>query len=328
MHLNICSCAAIILAGVASHDLLATPSARQQTAASAGRHRIEVRSTLDGSLQPSYVVVPSHGDEGAGLPLLVILHTWSYDLEQAVTDVETETETRGWLLLEPNFRGPSNQPSGCGSRLAQRDILDAVEYVREHYRVDAHRIYLTGWSGGAFMAMLMAARYPHMWAAVSAGAGISDLRAWYEENPAGDFAADMRRCFGGGPTENGVIASRYQEQSPLTCLRPGLSVPIDLAAGKGDTQVSVRQTLRAFRALAPDALSEAEIESLVGPAATPILDTDPLIPRPLYLRRTAGDTRVTIFDGGHDWFFRASLDWLAKHRRHERSRPPERRRDE
>jgi dienelactone hydrolase len=301
--------------------LWTTPAnAQTLTGPAHGRHRIEITSTIDGTLQPSYIVVPDQDARTAApRPLLVILHTWNFDLEQQFVAVERETDRRGWLLLEPNFRGASDHPGGCGSLPAQQDILDAVAWVRTHYAVDPSRIYLEGWSGGGFMTLLMAARYPDLWAAASAGAGISDLAAWYAEHSNDEFGANLRACFSGAPSESDAIARLYREQSPLTHLRPGLTVPLDLAAGKDDPQVSVRHSLRAFRAIAPESLSEGDIEAIVSgsdrPQAGQEAVTDPLIPRRIFLRRTTANSRLTIFDGKHEWFHLSSLDWLAQHQR-------------
>jgi poly(3-hydroxybutyrate) depolymerase len=287
-----------------------------------GRLRIQVRSTSDGTLQDSYLVVPSsRGNTNARRPLAVLLHTWSNDLEQRQPEVEAEAEARDWLLLIPNFRGRNDHPEACASQLAQQDVLDAVAWVRARYAVDEKRVYLLGLSGGGFMTMLMVARYPQTWAAASAWVGISDVRAWYDEHPDDNYGAMMRACFGGTPSESEQLGAIYRERSPLTYLRPGLEIPIDLAAGRNDPTVSVRHTLQAFRALAPDALSEIELANLLpaGPGlmAPTASDTenDPLIDRRIVLRRTAGLVRVTIFDGVHEWFPRAAVAWLASHRR-------------
>ena len=294
------------------------PYAQTGPSLGAGVHRIEVRSTADRSMQPSYLVVPSKADASGRLPLLVVLHTWSFDLEARFTRIEDDVVPRGWLALTPNFRGQNNHPQACGSSLAQQDILDAVAWVRSHFPVDEKRIFLVGWSGGGFMTMLMAARYPRIWAAASAGAGISDLGAWYEEHNADQFGSDLRACFGGAPSDSASTARLYKDQSPITYLRPDLGVPLDLAAGKDDPQVSLRHTLNAFRALAPDALSEQDIATLLNDSGKlPPVEGDPLIPRRLYLRRTAGKVRVTVFEGKHEWFYKASLDWL------EQNRPPQ-----
>ena len=303
---------AVGLAGVL-HAQEAVPSAP-------GRHRIEVRSSVDGSLQPAYLSLPTPTRSPA--PLAVLLHTWSFDAEQRDSTVEREARERGWLLLTPNFRGRNDHPEACGSDVAQQDILDAVAWTRQHYPVDKRRIYLLGLSGGGYMTMLMAARHPGPWAAASAWVGISDLRDWYAVHESDQYGAMMRGCFGGGPEISASTAAAYRTRSPITYLRKRKKpVPLDLAAGRFDSTVALSHTLRAFQAVAPGSVSDEDIAALLGPGPgllrPMIADTtaDPVLGRRLFLRRKAGASRVSIFDGGHEWLPRAAVAWLADHRK-------------
>lgn len=284
-----------------------------------GRYRVEIRSSVDGSLQPSYLSLPT--PTAAPAPLMVMLHTWSFDAEQRDSTVEREARDRGWLLLAPNFRGPNNHPEACGSDVSQQDILDAVAWTRQHYQVDDRRIYLLGMSGGGYMTMLMAARHPDPWAAASAWVGISDFRDWYVVHQADEYGAMVRSCFGGGPEISASTAAAFRARSPLTYLHEHWPVPLDLAAGRFDSTVAFSQTLRAFQAIAPGIVSDEDIAALLGagpglPHPT-IADTatDPLLGRRLFLRRKAGASRVSIFDGGHEWLPSAAVAWLADHRK-------------
>lgn len=303
--------------------LLASRSLLAQVAAPAspGRHRVEISSSADGSVQPSYVIVPLRPGNAEPMPLAVVLHTWSFDLEQRQPELEAEAATRGWLLLSPNFRGRNDHPDACGSSLAQQDVLDAVKWVRSHYQIDERRIYVLGLSGGGYMTMLMAARNPDLWAAASAWVGISDLGAWYATHNGDDYGRMMRACFGGSPGGNKAIADELLARSPIRYLRPGLNVPLDLAAGRFDSTVSIAHSLRAMQALAPRSVTNDEIDLLLGSGPgltrpTPSdTATDPVLGRRIFLRRTAGSSRITIFDGAHEWNARAAVDWLAQHRK-------------
>jgi len=296
-----------------------TLGAQGGVASAPGRHRIEVKSSVDGTLQPSYLYLPAKLASPA--PLAVMLHTWSFDLEQRDSTVEEEANKRGWILLAPNFRGANNHPEACGSRVARQDILDVVAWVRSHYQVDARRIYLLGLSGGGYMTMLMASRQPGPWAAASAWVGISDLGAWYAAHSDDNYGAMMRGCFGGGPGDGERIAAEYRDRSPRSFLTPHSRVALDLAAGRFDSTVAVSHTLRAFQLIAPGVVTNAEIDALLrlGPGLpsphAADTATDASLGRRIFLRRTSGRNRVTIFDGGHEWEPHAAVAWLAQQHR-------------
>ena len=83
--------------------------------------QINVKSTLDGSSQPSLVYVPRTGQR---VPLVVGLHTWSFDRFNQVDNYLNLCRKRRWALLLPEFRGPNlrtnpNRQSACGSALAR-----------------------------------------------------------------------------------------------------------------------------------------------------------------------------------------------------------------
>lgn len=43
--------------------------------------------------------------------------------------------------------------------------------------------------------------------------------------------------------------------------------------------------------------------------------TDRAFGRVIFLRRFAGPSRITVFEGGHEWLPSAALAWLALHHR-------------
>jgi len=290
------------------------------------REKILVTSTADGSQQPSYLIVPEgFNPKGAPVPLLVSLHTWSSDVEQRHKGLEQGAEKRGWLFLLPNFRGRNDKPEACGSPLAQQDILDAVDWVLAKYPVDRRKIYLCGLSGGGHMSMLMAGRYPDRWTAVSAWVGISDLRKWHEFQSASRYGQELRACCGGAPGESAAVDEQYRLRSPITWLAAAKDLSLDLAAGVHDGHkgsVPVRQTIEAFNAVAKaqglPGVSEEEIQQISRPNGRLDKPTPPDQPeksdvgRAIYLRRTAGKARVTIFEGGHQRLDTAALDWLGQ----------------
>lgn len=283
--------------------------------------KIWVESSLDGSLQPSYLLLPEPLTEPA--PLLVSLHTWSFDLEQRNEPLEAATLAQGWIYLSPNFRGPNNRPEAGGSALAQQDILDAVDWVSAHCPVDKQRIYLTGDSGGGHMTLLMVGRHPEPWAAASAWVPISDLREWERTHHTGSYGKMIRQCCGGAPGDSDAADRAYTDRSPLTWLANAAGIPIDIGAGIHDGHtgsVPIRHSLLAFNVLAEanggEAITAAEIESLSLPDGR-LVDPqpsdqaeDPALGFDIHLRRTAGPARVTIYEAGHEGSVAATIAWF------------------
>ena len=130
---------------------------------------VKITSSKDGAQQPALFYVPATGNESK-VPLLIFLHSWSTDYKSAGgrDEVLDEGRRRGWVVIIPNFRGMNDHPDACGSDLAVQDVIDSVKYAKEKARVDEKRVYLLGSSGGGHMALLMAARAPQLWTAVSA----------------------------------------------------------------------------------------------------------------------------------------------------------------
>lgn len=278
--------------------------------------------------QPAFIILPDGLEsEAASVPLVVSLHSWSFGYEQRQEELEELVVQQGWIYLFPDFRGRNDNPDACGSQTAQQDILDAVQWAKDHYPVDAARIYLTGSSGGGHMTLLMAARHPDVWAAASAWVPISDLAAWQRTQEAASYGEMLRACTGGPPGASVAVDGEYAARSPLTWLAAAKDLPVDIAAGIRDGHegsVPIRHTLEAFNTIAAaaggDPVGEAEITQLsAGPEArldSPLpsdLVEDPVLGRAIYLRRTAGNSRVTIFEGGHEGISAAVIDWLKRH---------------
>lgn len=298
---------------------------------------VQVVSTLDQVLQPVRVWSPHELKQPT--PMLVFLHSWSGDWRQDNAKWQREAVARGWIFLHPNFRGRNDHPEACGSPLARRDILDAIAWAEKNYPVDKERIYLAGTSGGGHMAMLMAARHPERFSAVSAWVGISDLPAWYTfHTPDGqpqNYARMILACLGGPPGKNPAIDADYRDRSPLHHIHNAVGLPLDLNAGVNDGHtgsVPIDQTLNAFNVVAAAfqkslpadvqspanlLISENEIRELLKQRRLTqprVSDTatDNSYNRELRLRRQAGACRVTIFDGGHEGLPTPACAWLAR----------------
>lgn len=289
---------------------------------------IAIRSSLDGQMQKALCWMPA---EERRRPAVVFLHSWSADYRQDNPPWLAEAQRRGWGYVQPDFRGPNNRAQAGGSELAQRDVLDCADWLRtQSASIDGSRLMLAGVSGGGHMAMLMAARSPMAtWRAVSAWVGISDLSRWYREHApngvAERYAKDIVACCGGAPGTSPTVDQQLRLRSPLGQLAAARDVPIDLNAGVHDGHtgsVPIAHTLLAFNELAraqgAREISNLEIDELMSqrrlahPDEVDRVD-EPSYGRPILLRRHAGPSRVTIFEGGHEGIASAAFDWFDRH---------------
>jgi poly(3-hydroxybutyrate) depolymerase len=292
---------------------------------------VHVASSIDGTLQPMLHYSPSSPKEEKLRPLLVVLHTWSSDYQQAggQTVFAKWCMEQDWHLVHPNFRGPNWTAEACGSDLAAQDVLDAVDHVRSTIGfVDENRIHVVGVSGGGHMALLLASRFPQKWAGVSAWAAISDLEQWWKERVGGNksirkYARHVEMALGGRPdgTTNAKVLEECRKRSPATHLPLAgtLLVNLDINAGIHDGRtggsVPFSHSLVAFDASVPSAerLGEEFItefyktqKSHEEPSKDILYGT-----REIHFRRIHENARVTIFEGGHEILHEAALNWLS-----------------
>lgn len=282
----------------------------------------------DQSEQPTLFWSPDL-PEGKRAPLLVALHTWSGDYLQAGGEVKYAEwcQQNEWIFLHPNFRGPNRTPQAMGSDLMVADIRAAVDWARRNAPVDETRIYAIGVSGGGHATQLLAGRMPDVWAGISSWCGITDIAAWHSETMAAgrlNYAAHIVAAIGGVPSASETAMAEATHRSPLTWLENAATVPLDLNHGISDGRsgsVPFSHSLRAFNAVVPESARIPE-ESISGWYADPAS-----LPRDLYLsdalygvnpplfRKTERNTRVTIFEGGHEILQEAALNWLAAQRK-------------
>jgi len=289
-----------------------------------------VKSTFDGTLQNCYFYAP---DKAATepVPLVVGLHTWSGDWRNAghYAPALDYARAHGWAMVGPDFRGPNDHPLGCGGEAAVQDVVDAVEYAKAHAKIDPKRIYIVGGSGGGHMTLLMAGRHPEIWAGCAAFCPITDVARWHADSlldhpgRGRHYARMLERACGGTPAER---PAEYAARSPLAWLAraKAAKVPVYIVTGIHDGwtgSVPVGHSFRAFNALAApgDAVSEEDIAAIEATQRVPDAlawrgEADPFYgdKMKIHFRRTSGNVRFTLFEGGHGGNFAAGLDFLSR----------------
>lgn len=240
---------------------------------------IDFPSPADGSRQPALLAVP----EGPGkCPLVVGLHTWSFDRYNQIENYLPLCRQRGWGLLLPEFRGPNlagnpNRSTACGSKAIRQDIAASVRHVLSNFRIDPTRVFLLGCSGGGLAALLTASEEPDLFAAVDVWCPVTNLVSWHRFHKGRDhYAEDLEYFLGGTPI---TAAAEYAERSPVSHIEKLKDLPLSLHHGRSDD-------------LVPESDSEAFVQRM----------------------KTIGAKNFyyDFFDGGHEQFPEQSFAWFER----------------
>ena len=231
---------------------------------------ILVKSSIDGSMQPSLFYKASTPKR----PLLVGLHTWSFDRYNQISNMLPCAQQYDFNLLLPEFRGANlknnpNSTEACGSELAKADIKDAIEYVVAEEDVDKDNIFLLGLSGGGHMALLMCGLCPEIFRAVGAYVPITDLEKWSEENFS--YREHILACCSDS-------SEQMRRRSPISYTDTIARANLKIFHGKYDNVVPVTHSIELYLKI---------FEKY--PKAKVYLD---------------------IFDGGHEIDMEAAMYWL------------------
>ena len=199
-----------------------------------------IESTLDHTFQPSLF----YGSESTEKrPLLVGLHTWSFDRFNQVKNMLPYAEANDFNLLLPEFRGKNTAGNpeckkACGSEFAKQDIKDAIDYVIANENVDPKHIFLLGSSGGGHMALLMAGMIPEYFEAIAAFVPITNLSNWYDQTD--KYKNSILACCGGEDREEML------QRSPVSYIDVASKGTIKLFHGKWDPVVPFSQSVTYF----------------------------------------------------------------------------------
>lgn len=286
---------------------------------------VRIPSSADGTEQPALFHDPGAGEER---PLLVALHSWSDNfMQKAGIPYARWAVQNGWVFIHPDFRGVNNTPQATVSELAIQDILDALEYAKKNARVDASRVYLVGFSGGAMSALVMVGKHPELWTAVSAWVPVYDLNDWFHYNrvhqPKRHYVSHITASCGGEPKPGSEAAQDCAHRSPSAHLKGarGKNVRVQIAVGVADDYVPPSHSLRAFNAL-------AATEDMFSKEDTRFIDEHGRLPAqlmgkragnpgsgyawPRLFERTSHNATLVLFEGRHDIYYEIALGWLSR----------------
>ena len=233
-------------------------------------NQILVRSTADGGLEPS-LFFEAEGKEKR--PLLVGLHTWSFDRFNQVEKMLPCAKKHNFHLLLPEFRGSNTVANercteACGSNAAVTDIFDAISFVKENYAVDEDNIFLLGASGGGHMALMTAAKDPTLFRAVGSFVPITDLLLWTKQNSG--YKNSVIACC--------VTEEEMEKRSPISYTDALSKANLKIFHGKFDNCVPYTHSVNIY---------------------LKIMEKDP-----------TARVFLDIFDGGHEMSMEVAMSWL------------------
>ena len=240
---------------------------------------IFIKSSYDETEQP-FLYYPAREENR---PLLVGLHTWSFDRFNQVERLVPFAEKLDFNLILPEFRGPNLETNphcteACGSPAAINDILDDIDYICKTEKIDTKNIFLLGASGGGHMALMTAAVRPELFACVASFVPITDVKRWAKENE--NYAPGIIACCGGDEQEMG-------KRSPISYTKQLAKANLKIFCGKYDHIVPFKHSLDLY-----NEILKADEKARV------------------YL---------DIFDGGHEMVLSKAEEWIISQYKKQKS---------
>lgn len=150
-----------------------------------------VELTTDSDESPYLLYVPSIYDERREWPLVIVCHgTWPYDTaELQMREWAGFAEQRGIIVAAPKLAGtqgdlpPPPERQIALQRDDERAILSVVEELKRRYRIAESRVFMTGWSAGAYAILHTGLRHPDVFRALYIRQGTFDARFLLDVRP-------------------------------------------------------------------------------------------------------------------------------------------------
>jgi dipeptidyl aminopeptidase/acylaminoacyl peptidase len=193
-----------------------------------------------------WLTFPKDYDAHKKYPIIVEVH--GGPSASAGPRPSTAWSEQGYFVLAPNPRGSFGQ----GEKFVQanvkdfgygdlRDILKGLDTVEAKYPIDKHREGLTGWSYGGFMSMF-AETQTTRFAAIVAGAGISNWQSYYGENSIDQW---MVPFFGATVYDDPKV---YAKSSAIEFIK-NAKTPMLIIVGDRDGECPAPQSFEMWHAL-------------------------------------------------------------------------------
>jgi dipeptidyl aminopeptidase/acylaminoacyl peptidase len=205
----------------------------------------------DGTVLYGYLTRPPHDERR--IPLIVLPHGGPAARDDGTFDYWVQFfVSRGWAVLQVNFRGSS----GYGVTFTeagfkrwglemQDDLTDGVQYIVEQGIADRNRICIVGGSYGGYATLMGIIKTPDLYRCAVSFAGVSDLSALLDERRNFiNYQIGWERQLGSAWSDR----QRLKETSPIN-RADKMRTPLLLVHGAQDRVVLVEQSREMAKSL-------------------------------------------------------------------------------
>jgi dipeptidyl aminopeptidase/acylaminoacyl peptidase len=220
-------------------------------------HALGTKRTLawraaDGTPLDAVITEPPGFTKGKKYPLVLVIHGGPTATSRAqFSALPALLAARGWLVMEPNYRGSDNHGAksiatslGRPMSVAGTDIIEAVGLLEREGIVDASRIGVSGWSGGGMMTSWLIT-HDTRWRAALSGAGVDSLLNVATMSDIDEYAPALLR---GNPWSDEAAMKRALEESPLT-YADRVKTPTLIVTDAGDQRVPTPTSYEFYHAI-------------------------------------------------------------------------------
>src|SRR5437879_8409274 len=114
-----------------------------------------------------FLQLPPEYHPGRPYPLLIVLHTGGQLASGMLEKWSYEAGKNGYILAAPEWGAGLQQMQTTITFEQHEAVLDTLRDIRQRYRVDADRVFLSGCGDGASVAADIGMSHPDLFAGVS-----------------------------------------------------------------------------------------------------------------------------------------------------------------